>query len=87
MCLQISKKKEGTKIYKAENDLIISPFKKVKSTSKTLDEKEIVISIKTTPKDRMIKMFGDKLLLEKFVKHKQTVVGIFLNDVKRKETD
>jgi hypothetical protein len=76
---------EGEKIYKCENDLILSPYEKVKSTSKSLDEREIVVSVKTTSKDRMGKMFIDKLLLERFVKHKQSVIGIFLNDVQRKE--
>lgn len=76
---------EGQKIYKCENDLIISPFDKVESTNKHLDEKEIVVSIKTTSKDRMGKMFIDKILLERFVNHPQKVIGIFLNDVQRKE--
>ena len=76
---------EGQKIYKCENDLIISPFEKVESTNKHLDENEIVVSIKTTSKDRMGKMFIDKILLERFVKHPQKVIGIFLNDVQRKE--
>lgn len=76
---------EGRKIYKCENDLILSPYSMVKSTSQSLDEREIVVSVKTTSKDRMGKMFIDKLLLEKFVGHKQKVIGIFLNDVQRKE--
>ena len=78
---------EGQKVYKCENDLILSPFDVVKSTSKSLDEKEIVVSVKTTSKDRMGKMFIDKILLERFVKHDQKVIGIFLNDVQRKEED
>ena len=76
---------EGQKIYKCENDLIISPFENVESTNKHLDENEIVVSIKTTSKDRMGKMFIDKILLERFVKHPQKVIGLFLNDVQRKE--
>ncbi len=76
---------EGEKVYKCENDLIISPHKKVKSDSKQLHESEVVVSIKTTSKDRMGKMFIDKMLLERFVKHNQKVIGIFLNDVQRKE--
>ncbi len=78
---------EGTKIYKCENDLIISPFECVKSTSHSLNESEVVISVKTTSKDRMGKMFIDKILLERFVDHQQKVIGIFLNDVQRKETN
>ena len=78
---------EGTKTYKCENDLIISPYEKVKSTSNSLDEKEVVVSVKTTSKDRMGKMFIEKILLERFVEHPQKVIGIFLNDVQRKEAD
>jgi len=76
---------EGEKTYKCENDLILSPYPNVKSTGRHLDEHEIVVSVKTTSKDRMGKMFIDKILLEKFVKHDQKVIGVFLNDVQRKE--
>ncbi len=37
---------EDTKIYKCENDLILSPYNHVRSTSSDLDENEIVVSIK-----------------------------------------
>lgn len=73
------------KVYKCENDLVLSPYPKVRSTLAFLDEKEIVVSVKTTSKDRMGKVFIDKMLLERFVKHRQRVIGIFLNDVQRKE--
>lgn len=76
---------EGPKVYKCENDLILSPYENVRSTSNSLDENEIVVSVKTTSKDRMGKMFIDKMLLQKFVDHDQKVIGIFLNDVQRKE--
>jgi hypothetical protein len=78
---------EGIKNYQCENDLILSPYKSVKSTGKYLDMNEIVVSAKTTSKDRMGKMFIDKILLERFVQHDQKVIGIFLNDVQRKESD
>lgn len=78
---------EGEKIYKCENDLILSPFNKVKSTNKSLDKNEIVVSVKTTSKDRMGKMFIDKILIERFVEHDQKVIGILLNDVHRKKND
>ena len=35
----------------------------------------------------MGKMFIDKILLERFVEHNQKVIGIFLNDVQRKESN
>lgn len=76
---------EGSKTYKCENDLILSPHEKVRSTANSLDEFEIVVSVKTTSKDRLGKMFIDKILLERFVNHPQKVIGIFLNDVQRKE--
>lgn len=76
---------EGLKTYKCENDLILSPHEKVKSTANFLDEHEVVVSVKTTSKDRLGKMFIDKILLERFVEHPQKVIGIFLNDVQRKE--
>jgi len=78
---------EGEKIYKCENDLVLSPYEKVNSTPEQLDEKEIVVSVKTTSKDRMGKMFIDRILLEKFVKHPQKVIGIFNNDVQRKNNN
>ena len=78
---------EGIKTYKCENDLILSPYNKVKSTIKSLDKNEIVVSIKTTSKDRMGKIFIDKILLERFIGHDQKVIGIFLNDVQRKENN
>lgn len=78
---------EGLKTYKCENDLILSPYGKVRSSVNSLDENEIVVSVKTTSKDRMGKMFIDKILLERFVEHPQKVIGIFLNDVQRKEND
>lgn len=76
---------EGEKVYKCENDIILSPFENIKSTPTSIHEREIVVSVKTTSKDRMGKMFIDKMLLEKFVGHSQKVIGIFLNDVQRKE--
>ena len=78
---------EGIKTYKCENDLILSPYNEVKSDSSSIDSHEIVVSIKTTSKDRMGKMFIDKILLERFVDHPQKVIGIFLNDVQRKESN
>jgi len=79
--------KEGEKLYSCETDIILSPHEKVKSNIKTINEEEIVVSLKTTSKDRMGKIFLDKLLMQKFAEHPVKVVGIFLNDVQRKETE
>ncbi len=77
---------DGEKYYRCETDIIISPFKKVKSDSKTIHANEIVISLKTTTKDRMPKIFIDKVLMEKVVGHPVKVVGISQNDIQRKDS-
>ncbi len=75
---------EGQKNYVCENDLILSSDTTLLS-QKTIHPNEIVVSVKTTSKDRMGKMFIDKILLERFVGTELKVIGIFLNDVQRKE--
>jgi len=52
--------------------------------NKYITDDEVIVSVKTTSKDRMGKMFMDKILLERFVGHDLKVIGIFLNDVQRK---
>lgn len=52
-----------------------------------MNEKEVVVSVKTSSKDRMSKIFIDKILLNNFVKHPQKVIGVFNNDVQRKDSD
>ncbi len=79
------KSESGKKLYSCETDLIISPYNAVRSDTKSIDKNEIVISLKTTSKDRMGKIFLDKLLIQKFANHPVKVIGIFLNDVQRKE--
>jgi len=78
---------QGEKLYRCQNDLIISPYDKVKSTTKKLAKNEAVLSFKTTSKDRMGKIFLDKMLMERFSGHSVKVAGIFLNDVQRKGRD
>jgi len=77
---------QGEKLYSCETDIILSPYDSVKSETKSIDDKEVVVSLKTTSKDRMGKIFLDKLLMQKFAEHPVKVIGIFLNDVQRKET-
>lgn len=77
---------DGEKLYSCETDIVLSPQSSVKSGAKSIEENEIVISLKTSSKDRMGKIFLDKLLMQKFAEHSVKVVGIFLNDVQRKET-
>lgn len=76
----------GEKLYSCETDIILSPHDSVKSATKSIDKKEVVVSLKTTSKDRMGKIFLDKLLMQKFAGHSVKVIGIFLNDVQRKES-
>lgn len=77
---------DGEKLYSCETDIVLSPHDSVKSGTKMIDKEEIVVSLKTSSKDRMGKIFLDKLLMQKFAEHPVKVVGIFLNDVQRKET-
>jgi len=77
---------QGEKLYSCETDIILSPHDSVKSETKSIDDKEVVVSLKTTSKDRMGKIFLDKLLMQRFAGHSVKVIGIFLNDVQRKET-
>lgn len=79
-----SEDKKG--VYKCETDLILSPFDEVRSNAQHIDASEVVVSLKTSSKDRMGKIFIDKMLMQRFVDHDVKVVGIFLNDVQRKET-
>lgn len=77
----------GLKKYSCETDLIISPHASIQSNTTLIDEHEVIVSLKTTSKDRMGKIFLDKLLMEKFAGHPVKVVGIFLNDIQRKGED
>ena len=78
---------EGEKFYKCETDIVVSPFNKVRSNSQNIDQNELIISLKTTTKDRMPKIFIDKILLENFLQHPVRVVGISQNDIQRKGDD
>lgn len=76
---------EGNKYYRCETDVIISPYESVRSDATSINPKEIIVSLKTTTKDRMPKIFIDKVLMERFVGHPVRVVGISQNDIQRKE--
>lgn len=71
--------------YSCETDLVFGAADIVRSTSTSVHPDEVVVSLKTTSKDRMSKIFNDKMLMERFVGHPVKMVGIFLNDVQRKE--
>lgn len=75
---------DGEKFYRCETDVVISPHDEVLSDTQSAHPDEIVISSKTTSKDRMGKIFIDKLLLQRFTGNDDIkVVGIFQNDVQR----
>ncbi|MEM7371586.1 MAG: hypothetical protein AAF587_23430 [Bacteroidota bacterium] len=78
---------EGSKLYKCENDIVLSGQPEVQSDSSMIEEGEVVVSVKTTSKDRMGKMFIDKMLLESFTQKHLKVIGIFNHDVQRKQSD
>ncbi len=71
------------KIYSCETDFVFSPYSEVYSNNNMIDPRETVVSLKTTSKDRMGKIFIDKILMSKFINHDVKVIGIFLNDIQR----
>lgn len=84
-----SEDNESSIVLEAEIDTTLDHNLKLNSdaeidAAKYINAEEIVVSVKTTSKDRMGKMFMDKILLQKFVGHDLKVIGVFLNDVQRK---
>jgi hypothetical protein len=75
------------KIYSCETDFVFSPYEEVLSNNNMIDSRETVVSLKTTSKDRMGKIFIDKILMSKFIDHDVKVIGIFLNDIQRMGTN
>lgn len=75
------------KMFSCETDMMLSGSDQLQSTPESIDESEIVVSLKTSSKDRMGKIFLDKMLMEQFSSHPVKVVGIFHNDVQRKKKD
>ncbi|RLC51087.1 MAG: hypothetical protein DRI23_05735 [Candidatus Cloacimonadota bacterium] len=73
-------------VYRCETDVVITPINQ-NFDANTIAENELVVSLKTTSKDRMSKIFIDKLLMKKFLKHDVKMIAIFLNDVQRKNPD
>jgi len=67
--------------------MVLTSGDTVRSSPQRIHKDEIVISLKTSSKDRMGKIFLDKMLMSRFAGHPVKVVGLFLNDVQRKKTD
>ncbi|SNQ62748.1 hypothetical protein [Candidatus Methanoperedens nitratireducens] len=70
--------------YTCEIDSVLSKDGKIRTTKEMTDANEIYVSLKTTSKDRMAKIFIDKYLLEKFCNGKKLkMIGVFHNDIQR----
>lgn len=65
-----------------ELDLVLSR-KSLVPVNNTIDDNEVVGSVKTTSKDRIDRIFLDKYLLTKLMERNIRVVAIFLHDVQR----
>lgn len=74
-------------IYHATSDLVISPFTTVKSSSHGFAPEEIIVSVKTSSKDRMKLIFTDRYLLTRASSRDAKVIALFLNDVQRMGQD
>lgn len=73
--------------YSCEVDMIISPHEDIRSTKTSLATEESLASIKTTSKDRMTKIFTDKMLMSQFLNQDVDLLALFLHDVQRKGQD
>lgn len=68
--------------YRCEIDVIIEARRK-SGQPEQLSPDDIVVSCKITSKDRMSKIFTDKLLMQNFIKHSIHTAAIFVHDVQR----
>lgn len=72
---------------KNQLDVIISPHDSVMSGETNVDPDEVVVSIKTTTKDRLKNIYSDKASIEASEGHDVKWIGLFLNDVQREKRD
>ncbi|HWA97846.1 MAG TPA: hypothetical protein VG713_05115 [Pirellulales bacterium] len=77
---------DGRPSYRADIDFVIGPDPSVVSTALSHDPREVIVSVKGSSKDRMSKIFIDRLLLETIAGHTVKMIGIFHNDVQRKSS-
>lgn len=74
--------------YQASLDRVISSGPEVRSSGTHLDEQDVILSIKTSSKDRMKAIFLDRYLLEKTLQRERIpYVAIYHNDVQRSDLD
>lgn len=72
-----------TQTFRNQVDLVVSESFPVRSTARSLDPDEIVMSIKTSSKDRFAKIFLDKEMLSFVTGQSIKVLALFHNDVQR----
>jgi hypothetical protein len=72
-----------TAIFRNQVDLVISPTPPLSSRPDFLDPKEVVVSIKTSSKDRFAKIFLDKEVLRSVTGQEIPILALFHNDVQR----
>jgi hypothetical protein len=77
----------GEAIFRNQVDLVVSPKPPISSRPKFLDPKEVVVSIKTSSKDRFAKIFLDKEVLRSVTGQEIPVLALFHNDVQRSGSD
>lgn len=70
-------------IFRNQVDLVISPAPPLSSRPDFLDPGEVVVSIKTSSKDRFAKIFLDKEVLRSVTEQEIPVLALFHNDVQR----
>ncbi len=73
--------------YSMDIDCVINPKTIISTTNKKFNPKDTAVSLKTSSKDRMSKIFIDKLLLKAYTTKKIKIIAIFHNDVQRKGKD
>ncbi|HZY72148.1 MAG TPA: hypothetical protein VFE22_03465 [Edaphobacter sp.] len=73
----------GEAMFRNQVDLVISPTPPISSRSDFLDPDEVVVSIKTSSKDRFAKIFLDKEVLRAVTGQDIPVLALFHNDVQR----
>lgn len=81
--LNVANKSEVKPFDQNQIDIIVSPYDTVRSNETNMDPDEVVVSIKTTSKDRFKNMYSDKSSLESTVGENIKWTAIFLYDVQR----
>jgi hypothetical protein len=73
--------------FNIEVDRVFNTNGPVKSTPSRIDPGDILLSAKTSSKDRYSKLLVDKMIAEKIANSPMKLVAVFHNDVQRTESD